>query len=160
MTITELTGKTIKNTEILAVNAWRMNFTDGTSVEISTDQMINTQFGSIPGLIINETKNDAPFHINGSKLMEFINHSISEEEFEVDVLYGWEFTLDEVDYNSEKNETIIHFDIEHGHYVKGHKITFKPDGTFELKLEDPFWGCGGEEELIPIIQKYVESIKQ
>ena len=126
-------------------------FSDGTAVTLNADMAVSTSFGSIPGIFLAPLKLQG-LNIDGGALMEALNS----RDDDCDASYGWDFHLDSVEKS--KDVTTVNFDIEYGHYTKGHRIIVKNDKSFELKLEDPFWGCGADKELIPIIKKYLSTI--
>lgn len=47
---TDLVGKTIKSIDNKSVNVLKLEFTDGTKLELWAEQAISTQFGDIPGI--------------------------------------------------------------------------------------------------------------
>lgn len=51
----DLIGKTIKTIDNQSVNVLKLEFTDGTKLELWAEQAVNTQFGSIPGIFAEES---------------------------------------------------------------------------------------------------------
>jgi hypothetical protein len=46
----DLVGKTIKSIDNGSVNVLKLEFTDGSKLELWAEQAISTQFGDIPGI--------------------------------------------------------------------------------------------------------------
>ena len=146
-----LVGKTIASVDDTACNVWEVRFTDGTAITLNAVTAIVTEAGTMPGIVIEPLIVEG-LNVDGQELLKLLN----DRGDDCDETWGWDFHLDRV--ARENGVITVHFDIEHGHYVKGHRILIKDDRSFELKLEDPFWGCGADEELIPIIKSYLDSI--
>lgn len=51
----DIVGKTIKSIDNGSCNVLRLKFTDGTSLELWAENAVNTPFGSIPGIFVEET---------------------------------------------------------------------------------------------------------
>ena len=57
---TDLVGKTIKRIDNQAVNVLTLTFTDETTVELTAEDAVHTQYGSIPGIFVLENKDCIP----------------------------------------------------------------------------------------------------
>jgi hypothetical protein len=51
---TDLVGKTVQSISNQSVNVLKLNFTDGTSLELWAEQAVYTQAGSIPGIFVED----------------------------------------------------------------------------------------------------------
>jgi hypothetical protein len=54
---TDLVGKTIQSIDNDSFNYLRLNFSDGTSLELWAEQAVHTSVGSIPGIFVEEDSN-------------------------------------------------------------------------------------------------------
>jgi hypothetical protein len=54
---TDLVGKTIQSIDNDSFNYLRLNFSDGTSLELWAEQAVHTSAGSIPGIFVEEDSN-------------------------------------------------------------------------------------------------------
>lgn len=50
----DLVGKTIKSIDTSAVNVLKLEFTDGSKLELWAEDAVHTQFGNIPGIFAEE----------------------------------------------------------------------------------------------------------
>ena len=50
----DLVGKTIKSIDTTAVNVLKLVFTDDTSLELWAEDAVNTPYGSIPGIFVDQ----------------------------------------------------------------------------------------------------------
>ncbi len=52
---TDVVGKTVQSIENSSVNVLRLVFTDGSTVELWAEDAVHTQFGSIPGIFVDDS---------------------------------------------------------------------------------------------------------
>jgi hypothetical protein len=50
----DLNGKTIQSFDNAAVNVVRLKFTDGSELELWAEEAVSTQFGTIPGIFVED----------------------------------------------------------------------------------------------------------
>lgn len=50
----DLVGKTIISIDTTSANVLKMKFSDGTDLELWADDAISTEYGSIPGIFVEE----------------------------------------------------------------------------------------------------------
>lgn len=50
----DLVGKTIKSIDTSAVNVLKLEFTDGSKLELWAEDAVHTRFGNIPGIFAEE----------------------------------------------------------------------------------------------------------
>jgi len=50
----DLVGKTVKSFNHSGVNVLKLTFTDGTKLELWADDAVSSQYGSIPGIFVDE----------------------------------------------------------------------------------------------------------
>lgn len=51
---TDMVGKTIQSIQNDVVNVVRLTFTDGTSLELWAEDAVQTRFGNIPGIFVED----------------------------------------------------------------------------------------------------------
>lgn len=51
---TDLVGKTIKSIEHDAANVLKLTFTNGSTLELWAEDVVRTNFGSIPGILVQD----------------------------------------------------------------------------------------------------------
>jgi hypothetical protein len=52
----DMVGKTVKSIDNSSVNVLKLTFTDGTSLELWAEDAIQTRFGNIPGIFVEEAR--------------------------------------------------------------------------------------------------------
>lgn len=95
--------------------------------------------------------------INGTRIINLLNNAENIIE-DYDELYGWHFFFDE--QKIENDKYILFFDIEYGHYIKENTITISSDGTIKISLEEPFDGGGGDDEILQVLNIYIEELQE
>ena len=50
----DLVGKTVKSIDNKAVNVLRISFTDDSTLELWAEDTVYTQFGNIPGILVDD----------------------------------------------------------------------------------------------------------
>ena len=50
----DLEGKTIKTADVKGINHTLLTFTDGTTLALWAEQAVHTQFGDIPGILVDD----------------------------------------------------------------------------------------------------------
>lgn len=50
----DLNGKTIKSCDATSANVLKLTFTDDSTLELWAEDVVNTQYGNIPGILVED----------------------------------------------------------------------------------------------------------
>ena len=53
----DLVGKTIKSVDVESVNFLKIDFTDGTTLDLWTEDVVHTQVGTVAGIFVDDGNN-------------------------------------------------------------------------------------------------------
>jgi len=95
--------------------------------------------------------------IKGRDLIDSLNNAEEIIGDNYDVLYGWSFEYDSQELL--ENFYALELSIKNGHYVPGNQIKIYLNGEIKLKFEEPFDGCGADEEVIEVVKHYLDKLE-
>lgn len=90
--------------------------------------------------------------INGRDLIKYLNN---QDDFDIDETYGWNYVFESEKATDKKYQ--LNFIIDYDYYILGNSIEISNNGKIKIKLEEPFEGGGGEEEIEPMILAYLKE---
>jgi len=122
------------------------------------DITINHDYNGKSAIIIQlEKSNETGIKsLIGKDIINFLNSDNTDEYVHLDITYGYDYTFDYERYK--KESYVLHFDIEYGHYIKGHTIEIFENGNIKVLLEEPWDGGGEDEEILELVKCYLEKI--